>query len=106
MIFACIATLACLGVLLLMARFGDSAESQEAQETYSICTTGISLVAAWSWEHCFNVAFNIVGNEFQVGYGGLVPKVVLSIIVPAALLPTYLMHVRPRVLELEEIAGH
>jgi len=101
-VFAALATLVCLGVLVGMAAFRTGAETREAWETTSIITSGVSLVAAWSWEHCFNYAFEIIGVKYQVGYDGLVPKLVLSIIVPAALLPTYLQHVRKRVLEIEE----
>lgn len=106
MVFAMLATLVCLAILILMAKFGQVATTPEAQETYNIITTGVSLVAAWSWEHCFNAAFDIIGDEYEVGYDGLVPKLVLSVVVPAALLPTYVSHVRPRVLEIEESHGH
>jgi len=103
MMFAVLATLLALLVLWCVAYFQpEEAPSRMASETNGIITTGISLVAAWSWEHCFNLAFDIIGHEYQVGYDGLVPKIVLSIVVPAALLPTYLQHVRKRVIEFEE----
>lgn len=102
MLFAILATFVCLGVLVCMAKFSEVSTTRQAQQTYNIITTGISLVAAWSWEHAFDEAFDIVGHEYQVGYKGLVPKLVLSIVVPAALLPIYLSHVRPRVKEFEE----
>jgi len=106
MIFAIGATFVCLGVLYLMGIYGPAITTREIRETYQIVTTGISLVAAWSWEHCFDMAFDIIGTQYQVGYQGLVPKVVLSIIVPAALMPTYLNHVRPLVLEMDEAHAH
>merc|ERR1719336_3560890 len=73
----------------------------EGRETYTITTTGISLVAAWSWEHCFNLAFDIIGYEYQVGYDGLVPKVILSVVMPLCLLPVYVTYVRKMVMEIE-----
>lgn len=102
MCFAMIATLVCLMVLYLRATFGERVMSPEARETNAIMTTGISLVAAWSWEHCFNLAFDIIGSKYQVGFDGLVPKLILSIVVPACLLPVYLTYVRKEVLEIEE----
>jgi len=102
MVFACCSTFVCLGVLYVMGNLGERHPTRESRQTFSITTTGISLVAAWSWEHCFNCAFDIIGQKYQVGYKGLVPKLVLSIVIPICLLPTYLNHVRPRVLEHEE----
>merc|ERR1719436_1997979 len=78
----------------------------EVRETNNISITGVSLVAAWSWEHCFNIAFDVIGQEYQVGYGGLIPKLVLATVIPAVLLPTYVVHVRGRVIALEEAHGH
>jgi len=111
MVFACIATAACLVVLVIMAvvqgRFSDDPDYLYAEhESISIVTAGISLVAAWSWEHTFNIAFDIIGEEFQVGYKGLVPKIVLAVIIPLALLPTYIMHVRRRVIAINEEHEH
>lgn len=106
MIFAIVATFVCLAVLYYLGAYGPAITTREVRETYHIVTTGISLVAAWSWEHCFDMAFDIIGQQYQVGLQGLVPKLVLSIIIPAALLPTYINHVRPRVLEMDEAHVH
>jgi len=103
-LFALLATFVCLGVLLGMAKFSAVATTREAKQTYDIVTTGISLVAAWSWEQTFNTCFEIVGQAYQVGYEGLVPKLVLSVVVPAAVLPLYLSYIRPEVKKFEEEA--
>eukprot|EP00933_Yihiella_yeosuensis_P062068 TRINITY_DN649_c0_g2_i1.p1 TRINITY_DN649_c0_g2~~TRINITY_DN649_c0_g2_i1.p1 ORF type:complete len:1064 (+),score=260.91 TRINITY_DN649_c0_g2_i1:104-3295(+) len=102
MVFAVIATLVCLATLVFMGKMMGDHPTPEVRETSSITITGISLVAAWSWEHCFNLAFDIIGQEYQVGYKGLVPKLVLCVIIPAALLPTYVQHIKTRVIEDEE----
>lgn len=68
------------------------------RRTATITVTGISLVIAWSWEHCFNLAFDIIGDHYSVGFEGLVPKFVMAIIIPCCLLPTYIIHIKPRVL--------
>lgn len=106
MLFACLATFSCITVLFLMSRVMPAEISGESAITFSNITTGISLVSAWSWEHCFNTAFDLLGQKYEVGYGGLVPKIILSIVVPCAILPTYLNHIRPRVLEIEKAHHH
>merc|ERR1719215_102438 len=106
MIFAIVATFVCLTTLYCMGIYGPAMTNRQVRETYQIITTGISLVAAWSWEHCFDMAFDIIGEQYEVGLEGLVPKLILSIVVPAALLPTYIHHVRPRVLEIDEAHVH
>eukprot|EP00933_Yihiella_yeosuensis_P067410 TRINITY_DN721_c0_g1_i3.p1 TRINITY_DN721_c0_g1~~TRINITY_DN721_c0_g1_i3.p1 ORF type:complete len:503 (+),score=95.26 TRINITY_DN721_c0_g1_i3:64-1509(+) len=106
MVFACLATCVCLFVLWAMSkRMGDNPTPAQ-RETNIITITGISLVAAWSWEHTFNMAFDIIGNEYQVGYKGLIPKLVLAITIPAALLPTYIRHIKGRVIEDDERNHH
>jgi len=102
MVFAVAATFVALAVLNGMAKAFGEGGSAEQRETFNMMITGIGLVAAWSWEHCFNLAFNVVGQEYQVGYKGLMPKLFLSIVIPAALLPTYVRHIKSRVIEDEE----
>mmetsp|Transcript_91479 Transcript_91479/g.191213 ORF Transcript_91479/g.191213 Transcript_91479/m.191213 type:complete len:645 (-) Transcript_91479:583-2517(-) len=101
LVFAFGATFTCLFFLYMMGTMAEANRTPETHQTFSIATTGISLVAAWSWEHCFDTAFDIIGEEYQVGYQGFVPKLVLSIVIPLALLPMYLQHVRPRVREID-----
>jgi hypothetical protein len=99
-VFAVMATMVCFALLFFMSWL--DVHKRTMHESVGICITGISLVAAWSWEHCFNVAFDIIGDEFQVGFGGLVPKGILALGIPAFVLPTYLMHIKPWVIENEE----
>merc|ERR1719240_1845385 len=84
-----------MGIGYLMGR------SREHIGAARIGMTGLGLVAAWSWEHCFHVALDVVGEEYEVGYGGLIPKIVLAIIVPSFVLPVYVNYVKPIVLEYE-----
>lgn len=100
LLFACIATLVCVLVLYMLAAL--QLHHKNTRATRAICITGISLAAAWSWEHCFNQAFNILGDRYNIGYGGCVPKGVLAIIIPLAILPAYLFHIKPRVIADEE----
>lgn len=99
-VFACIVTLVCMLFVIILTRY--TFVTKAARETKAITMTGVSLAAAWSWEHCFNTAFNIIGDEYQVGFGGLVPKGVLAVVLPCFLMPLYLHHVKPRVFEIEE----
>merc|ERR1719238_1254069 len=59
MVFACGATLVCLLLLFGLALLYGRVHGAAAIETNDITVTGISLVAAWSWEHCFNTAFDV-----------------------------------------------
>eukprot|EP00930_Biecheleria_cincta_P067418 TRINITY_DN539_c0_g1_i1.p1 TRINITY_DN539_c0_g1~~TRINITY_DN539_c0_g1_i1.p1 ORF type:complete len:859 (-),score=174.57 TRINITY_DN539_c0_g1_i1:248-2824(-) len=102
MVFAVCCTLVAMGVLYGMAKIFGEGASAEQRKTNSMIITGIGLVAAWSWEHCFNLAFDVIGQEYQVGYKGLMPKLFLSIVIPAALLPTYVRHIKSRVIADEE----
>merc|ERR1719321_704767 len=75
--------------------------NREYMKAAKIGMTGLGLVAAWSWEHCFHVALEVVGGEYEVGYGGLIPKLVLAILVPCFVLPVYVNYVKPVVLDYE-----
>merc|ERR1719433_1551786 len=99
MVFACAATLVALLLLFAIAMIQGRVQNAAAKETNDITVTGISLVAAWSWEHCFNTAFDVIGHQYQVGYGGLVPKLFLAILIPLVLLPAYVQHIRTRVMD-------
>lgn len=102
MVFAMLATMACLGVLCMMALGAEKVHSIEEREEIDMTITAVSLMAAWSWEHCFNYAFDVIGDEYQVGYGGFVPKLLLATAIPIFLLPTYVCHIKRRVIEFEE----
>lgn len=104
MLFAVLSTLVCMGVILGLTT--HHFDTRSARETRKIALTGISLVAAWSWEHCFNMAFDVIGENYQVGHGGILPKAALAILIPAAIFHVYLYHIKPKVIEHEEHVHH
>lgn len=67
------------------------------QKAATITVTGISFVIAWSWEHCFLIALDSIGEHYSVGYAGLVPKLALAVAAPFLMLPTYVVHIKPLV---------
>lgn len=105
MLFASLCTFVVLTVLYLlsMVQESDKVTSETARETNSITVSGLSLVAAWSWEHCFTLAFDVIGHRYNVGYEGLVPKLFMAVAIPCILIPTYVKHVRSAVLKAEEV---
>lgn len=107
MLFASLATMVCVVILFFVAKSMNIEEYQppSVRETNTIITTSISLATAWSWQHCFNVAFNIIGDEYQVGYGGLVPKLVMAVVIPCVMLPVYAKHIKMEVINGEEAAA-
>merc|ERR550537_530745 len=90
----------CLFILMAIG-YVMPPDDREHMKAARIGMTGLGLVAAWSWEHCFHVALDVVGNEYEVGYGGLIPKIVLAILVPCFVLPVYVSYVKPIVLEYD-----
>lgn len=98
MVFAVAATIACLGILYIIASVQSRIVNPRLVETNRITVTGISLVVAWSWEHCFNIAFDVIGQDYNMGEGGLIPKLALAVVIPLVMLPTYVQHIRARVL--------
>jgi len=105
MVFAVLATVLGLLLLSIMAEIQGRTSRPQVVETNRITVTGISLVIAWSWEHCFNIALDVIAKDYEVGYGGLVPKVVLAFVIPAILLPVYFKHIRSRVINLPDEEG-
>mmetsp|Transcript_29323 Transcript_29323/g.57394 ORF Transcript_29323/g.57394 Transcript_29323/m.57394 type:complete len:586 (-) Transcript_29323:119-1876(-) len=105
MVFAVTATAVGLLLLYIMAEIQGRTSRPQVLETNRITVTGISLVVAWSWEHCFNIALDVIGQDYQVGYGGLVPKCVLAVAIPAVMLPVYFNHVRTHVINLPDEEG-
>merc|ERR1719262_1979192 len=93
----------CLFILLGIGYLINPAD-RDIVSSAKIGMTGLGLVCAWSWEHCFHVALEVVGDEYEVGYGGLIPKIVLAILVPCFVLPVYVNYVKPIVLEYEHQA--
>jgi hypothetical protein len=101
MVFAFLATAVCLGILWAIGLVVTE-DDEDLLKAAKIGMTGLGLVAAWAWEHCFHVALDIIGEEYQVGYGGVVPKLVLAVVVPLFVLPVYTYYVKPKVLDIEE----
>ena len=101
MVFALLGTAVALSLVMAVAYVipPDDAWLLQAAE---LGITGLGLVAAWSWEHCFDTALETISNEYQVGYGGLVPKLTLAILVPMFVLPVYVNYVKPQVVKIEE----
>jgi len=104
MLFASLCTFVVLTVLYLLSMIHDSDKvtSETARETNNITVSGLSLVAAWSWEHCFTLAFDVIGHRYNVGFEGLVPKLLMATAIPCILIPTYVKHVRTHVFAAEE----
>ncbi|CAJ1351652.1 unnamed protein product [Effrenium voratum] len=101
-IFATLTTFAALTLLQLTAFVDSRGWSKDFRETRNIGITGVALTAAWSWEHCYKEAFDVVGERYQVGYKGLVPKLFLALVLPCFMLPPYVMHIKTRVIRNEE----
>jgi len=102
MMFAVVATVVSLIIILGLA-FATSGRFSGAKGYARLCVMAVSLLTAWSWEHCFHTAINIVAEEYQIGYGGLVPKIIIATIVPLVVLPGYVVFLKPIVLEKTEL---
>lgn len=103
MMFAIMATVVCLMFTIGLA-FATHERFSNARGYADLVIMAISLVAAWSWEHCFHTALNVVAAEYDVGYGGLVPKIVIAMCIPLIILPGYVVFLKPIVVENEEAA--
>lgn len=100
MIFAVFATIISF-IVIVVAAF--AIDKEYLVKGYArLCIMAISLVTAWSWEHCFHVAVNIVAAEYSFTQGGLITKVIIAIIVPLTTLPGYIAFLKPIVLEKTE----
>lgn len=104
--FSIITTFLALMVLLVIHKLELSTGRWhgDALETRNISITAIALTAAWSWEHCFKEAFEIVGQRYQVGYKGLVPKTGLALLLPMFMLPPYVSYIKVAVIENDKAA--
>jgi len=67
-----------------------------------ISINGASLVAAFAWEKSLAHAINVIAIKYEVGWGGLVPKTLLALLIPVAVLPVYLTYIKPIVIKVEE----
>jgi len=101
MVFALLGTAVALSLVMAVA-YTIPPDDQWLLQAAELGITGLGLVAAWSWEHCFDKALETIAKEYQVGYGGLVPKLTLAILVPMFVLPVYVNYVKPQVVKIEE----
>lgn len=101
MVFAVIATFVCL-ILITALAFATAEKFSNAKGYADLVILAASLVTAFSWEHCFHTAINVIADQYQVGYGGLVPKLVVALAIPLFILPGYVVFVKPIVLEVDE----
>jgi len=77
-------------------RVGDTAWLKSYRDSMLLSVSGMSLVVAWSWEHSFDMALDVFGEMYNCGFGGLIPKTILAVLVPCVTLPVYVHHIRPR----------
>lgn len=101
MVFAIIATFCCLLIITALAYATDERFSN-AKGYADLCIMAVSLVAAWSWEHCFHTAINVVAVQYQVGYGGVIPKIIIALLIPLVILPGYVIFLKPIVVGIDE----
>lgn len=99
--FASIVTVVALFTLWGLSQI--SYGSRAVQTAKRLTLLGVSLAMAWSWEHCYSFALDVLGDKYEVGYGGLVPKTIIAIIVPLSIAPVYLQFLHPSVQEHEEL---
>jgi len=69
---------------------------RDCRRAMKLAVSGMSLVAAWSWEHAFDMALDVFGEMNDMGYGGLIPKTVLAVLIPPIVFPVYLAIIRPK----------
>ena len=49
-------------------------KKKTALRAAAISISAFSLMAAWNWEHCYDSALDIIGEVYDMGYGGLSRK--------------------------------
>jgi hypothetical protein len=69
----------------------------ELRQTAHLFTVGFSLCTAWAWEHSFSMALDVFAWKFQVGYGGLVPKIAVAVLMPILIIPVYVNFLKAEV---------
>lgn len=94
MVFAVLATIVCMLIITALA-FATADHFSYAKGYANLCVFAVSLTCAWSWEHCFHTAINVIAAQYQVGYDGAVPKLVVALLIPAVILPGYVMFLKP-----------
>merc|ERR1719236_166163 len=100
MIFAFGATGVSLMIIYALAMMAE--RKAESKSYVNLIVMAVSLVAAFSWEHCFHTAMDVIAHNYEVGYGGFVPKLLVAIIVPTVILPGYVFLLKPIVVDIDE----
>ncbi len=68
---------------------------QRLQEMSSLLATGFALACAYAWEKTFDMSLDVFGALYHLGHEGLIPKLVLSALIPALVMPLYLNYLKP-----------
>jgi len=98
--FAVICTVLSLILITVLAQL-DGKKATVRQAIF-VSINGASLVAAFAWEKSLAHAINVIAVKYEVGWGGLVPKTILALFLPFAVLPAYVTYIKPAVIEVEE----
>lgn len=62
----------------------------------------VGLSCAFAWEECFDKAMDVLADHYSVGGSHYGTKVMLAVVAPLALVPSYVRRVKPRIIELTE----
>jgi hypothetical protein len=101
MIFAVVITVISILIILVLA-FADN-QFASVKAYGNLCIMAVSLMTAWSWEHCFHVAIEVIATQHEAAWGTIVPKLTIAILIPVIILPGYLTLIKPVVVEKEEV---
>lgn len=101
MIFAVVITVISILIILVLA-FADN-QFASVKAYGNLCIMAVSLMTAWSWEHCFHVAIEVIATQHEAAWGTIVPKLTIAILIPVIILPGYLALIKPVVVEKEEV---
>jgi len=102
-LFATVTSLAAVAKMTMFAQqYPDAGQTRDARETRDIFIEGLAFAAAWSWGMSYKMAFDVVGKRYQVGFGGLVPKLGIAIVIPIFMLPPYANFLKPAQLQEQD----
>ena len=73
----------------------EQEQLQRLQEASSLMATGFALACAYAWEKTFDMSLDVFGSLYHLGQEGLIPKLVLSVLIPALVMPLYLNYLKP-----------
>lgn len=101
----CMYTIICLIMLEFLGTFVERIEEnanikvtsnklQWIKDWSTLVAMGMSLTCAWCWEHTFDMSLDVFGALYNFGHGGLVPKLVLSVLIPSYMIPIYSKYIK------------